>query len=684
MGAFDSNANQCTPGKVIQQATLEAGIKAGKYIEGNDVSKEEECAEQCCSEAQCDVAFLLGSKCFLVICSNIASCRMVPARNSALDPRLIYVTRKNSEGVIKTMFSEDQKEPWNPNICPPMVALDKVTLKGGLAAGKFTDIGPVASLQQCYDLCCQKRRCDLAFMLASNCFTVDCHDKLNQTGDSCLLEQAVDSPFNPEAAHILSRIDPKEGELGVQSAWANEDLKTIPSTTTSMPMTIGPQATFQEVSIPLQKSPYQQPFAYNPLQLPPPMPYNYDFNPPTNYMPDMLFGNFNPYGNSLGLVQGMVTEQPKELMKGYFTLDANKLAQSYMASAGNGVTTKLTPPKSSPIPDYLSSECQFTPVYINTSLKFGKKAGKFVKANGIIQDVDACSKACCLTKNSTFTCEVAFFASKTCFFVDCYDQKSCQKNETPPSTYNPHLVYVRNILDATPPKLTTIRSTTHAKIHTTTPRSSTRTKSVDQSKKTTPKPEVATERNCHHGQILTEMTVQGAAQTFESRSVYKENTKNSARLLADNIKNMRECTDLCCDDLNCDAAVLQGGSCLAVNCAENSRACVPVVVKSTSIKDTQLAFMSRSDDSYRKKMFQKNLLFGALGLGSALFIAVVTIATVISAKFIRGKKTVFKKKTQRANRNGGRIADQNKTEEEAEQDRLEELLSRGTLSSIQL
>ena len=81
-----------------------------------------------------------------------------------------------------------------------MRPLTKVTLKGGLKSGDFTDVGKVGKLTDCYDICCRSEKCDLAFMLGQNCFSVKCYNK-----DLCRTIPAQPSIFNPQIAYVESR-----------------------------------------------------------------------------------------------------------------------------------------------------------------------------------------------------------------------------------------------------------------------------------------------------------------------------------------------------------------------------------------------------------------------------------------------------------------------------------------------
>ena len=91
--------------------------------------------------------------------------------------------------------------------CPEMKSLTKVTLKGGLKAGDFTDTGKVGSIKECYETCCQQSTCNLAFMLGQNCFSVKCYNK-----DLCSTIPAQPSIFNPQIAYVWSRNEIKNGE----------------------------------------------------------------------------------------------------------------------------------------------------------------------------------------------------------------------------------------------------------------------------------------------------------------------------------------------------------------------------------------------------------------------------------------------------------------------------------------
>ena len=95
-------AGQCKAGKIYQEVTLRGGINAGTYKDTGTVSSMTECEKKCCGFSSCDLAFLLGGRCYLVGCADEKSCQMNKAKPSPYTPMISYVTRWNTEGVKHT------------------------------------------------------------------------------------------------------------------------------------------------------------------------------------------------------------------------------------------------------------------------------------------------------------------------------------------------------------------------------------------------------------------------------------------------------------------------------------------------------------------------------------------------------------------------------------------------------
>ena len=81
--------------------------------------------------------------------------------------------------------------------CRPGKVFKEVTLKGGINAGTYKDVGSVQSMEECSSKCCEFAACDLAFMLSSRCYLVGCSE-----GKNCQTQKAKPSPYHPSVSYI--------------------------------------------------------------------------------------------------------------------------------------------------------------------------------------------------------------------------------------------------------------------------------------------------------------------------------------------------------------------------------------------------------------------------------------------------------------------------------------------------
>ena len=85
-------------------------------------------------------------------------------------------------------------------LCTQSPVLFNVTLRGGVKAGNFTDLGEVRNMQICTALCCEETDCDLAFMIGETCVAVHCFSE-----ELCQTIKARPSSFNPQISYIRRR-----------------------------------------------------------------------------------------------------------------------------------------------------------------------------------------------------------------------------------------------------------------------------------------------------------------------------------------------------------------------------------------------------------------------------------------------------------------------------------------------
>ena len=65
------------------------------------------CIQKCCDAEDCDVAFLLKQRCYLVTCYTKKGCETVPARHSLFRPRVSHVQRTNVSQLMSFMDEQD-------------------------------------------------------------------------------------------------------------------------------------------------------------------------------------------------------------------------------------------------------------------------------------------------------------------------------------------------------------------------------------------------------------------------------------------------------------------------------------------------------------------------------------------------------------------------------------------------
>jgi len=322
-----SKNGKCEPSKVYKEVTLKGGINAGTYKDVGGVTTMDECQSKCCEFPACDLAFMLAGSCYLVGCYDQKNCAMQPAKESKFQPMISYVTRWNVEGVKHTVLLQEKGIQY---VCSKMQPLTKVTLKDGLQAGDFTDVGKVSNLGQCYDVCCQQDRCDLAFMLGQNCFSVQCKDK-----SMCFTTPAQPSIFNPQIAYVKKRS--REGEPGVAKS-GNETADAATS-------------------------------------------------------------------------QGNTTDST-----------APTVIEKMAASNKTAV-------------------CPNTSILDKMTLKGGVDAGVY-KDHGTVKSMDLCRRICC----EMTECHLAFMLGTNCFSVKCASVDSCRALKAKPSSYYPKISYIRNVV----------------------------------------------------------------------------------------------------------------------------------------------------------------------------------------------------------------------------------------------
>uniref|UniRef100_A0A7M6DP15 MANSC domain-containing protein n=1 Tax=Clytia hemisphaerica TaxID=252671 RepID=A0A7M6DP15_9CNID len=181
----------------LVNVTLRSAINAGKFDDRGKVNSMDDCIKMCGQAGDCDVAFMLSSQCFTVHCFSEESCQNKPAFSDFYQPQLAYVKHRVINRHKNTTFGRTSF-PDKP--CPVKTELSNVTFIEGINSGNFTDMGHVATFDQCKQKCCENTGCNIAFKIQEDCYGVACHSR-----ESCRTRPAKNANiFSPEMALMRS------------------------------------------------------------------------------------------------------------------------------------------------------------------------------------------------------------------------------------------------------------------------------------------------------------------------------------------------------------------------------------------------------------------------------------------------------------------------------------------------
>ena len=88
-------SNVCTKSrisKVYRNVTLRDGINSGEFTDRGSVFNMEDCIKQCCSDDNCNLAFIIKDTCFTVKCKSYEACSLKAAISRYYNPRIAYVS----------------------------------------------------------------------------------------------------------------------------------------------------------------------------------------------------------------------------------------------------------------------------------------------------------------------------------------------------------------------------------------------------------------------------------------------------------------------------------------------------------------------------------------------------------------------------------------------------------------
>jgi len=167
----------CPHNEIMYNMKLAGGLQAGKFTDIGRVKSIKTCIRYCCSDDKdCDLAFMLGKRCYLVKCYSEKKCSPLPASDYTFEQKMAFVSPwlyDRKKRVMKVPSGLQQHHLK----CTQSKIYDGSRLIGGNDAGKYTHVGKVGKMHICSKLCCEDHDCDLAYMFGKDCFLVNCFDE---------------------------------------------------------------------------------------------------------------------------------------------------------------------------------------------------------------------------------------------------------------------------------------------------------------------------------------------------------------------------------------------------------------------------------------------------------------------------------------------------------------------------
>ncbi|XP_065651596.1 uncharacterized protein LOC101240327 isoform X2 [Hydra vulgaris] len=390
----------CTQSPIQYNVTLKGGIEAGYFRKLAEHVAMQLCVELCCEEKGCDVAFMSGKNCYGVQCFNEEMCKGLPAKKQLSEELMMaHVTFKGESVVSTEQFTEKLQ-------CLATKINTGVTLRGGLNAGNYTDVGTVLDMSMCVKLCCVSEKCDVALMINQSCFIVTCYSK-----KKCEMVKSFTNIYKPTLAYVMRKREPHKSEAS---------LKMLQNHNNQLVCKNG--QVFYNTTL---KGGYQA--------------GNYtNFGKVSNMSicVRMCCGNrdcdaaFMLENNCFAVACRNADNCSPVHAKASSSLAALNPRLSYITSRSEEVFIRdqITP----------DGTCHAGIISYDVSLKGGSAAGNFTP-HGNIGSMEKCIYKCCQSEG----CSVAMMLRDTCFTVVCARDELCEKKQTPTSSnFNPKIAYV--------------------------------------------------------------------------------------------------------------------------------------------------------------------------------------------------------------------------------------------------
>lgn len=413
-------------------------------------------------------------------------------------------------------------------------------------------------LIQCIVLCCEEKKCDVAFRVKEICYLVDCKNTY-----LCQPVLSLNADLTPEISYVTHNLLQKKQNNELKNPFITA---TLTNNFRQLKWTKKPNSkdTMLKRNRNLKKSPtFRLSTSQHKLQ---------GKQPALTHKPKFRLASMNSEQNGAKRVTINQQVSRKPIWKPVFFFDQQKhkiSKQQQQQQRQLKFRQEMDDDRS----------CYPTKIHSSVSLQYGPDSGDFYDY-GEIGNAEECIDLCCEDKQ----CDVAFMIGKTCYTVSCITFQKCRmvpasknakltsklayvvkksdkEKDTKLNIVRQHEVYLRQQLAKEKELQERLLLASMPEADSNIPESLT--------------------KSCKYSTIKKDHTLVGGSKA----GIFNYRGKTPG---------FQACLDLCCTDLFCDAAFLLGRKCYSVQCYRNN-SCEGKPVKTGNLHSI-LAFVDRPDD----------------------------------------------------------------------------------------
>ena len=105
------SSGHCRAQSALDNVRLLGDLNAGTFTDRGLVPSVDQCSAVCCASGSCDLAYVVGQRCYSVTCYSVELCQAVAVRPMAFNPTIVFVTRdasnKSGESAVLSLHDKN-------------------------------------------------------------------------------------------------------------------------------------------------------------------------------------------------------------------------------------------------------------------------------------------------------------------------------------------------------------------------------------------------------------------------------------------------------------------------------------------------------------------------------------------------------------------------------------------------